>query len=267
MGNMSLFLSGQKLYGDDLSLSEIQDWYNDEKEGYAELGAKNKDHYQYGYHNVNKLHGFKYLPDNMKFDRVLGLGAAYGEEFLPIINKIGELHIIEPSEQLVSNKLGNISPIYHQPSLSGKIDFPDNHFDLITCLSTLHHIPNVSFVLRELHRCLKPNGILLMKEPISTMGDWRKPRPGLTKHERGIPLKLFREILHELDFKIIKESFCFSMTAFICKLLKRPVYKNKLYLKVDKFLSMLLKSRAYRYHRVGFFSKIAPGSVYYVLRK
>lgn len=267
MVNMSLFLTGHKLYGDDLSLSEIEDWYNDEKEGYANLGANDKDHYQYGYHNVNKLYGFKYLPKNIKFDIVLGVGAAFGEEFMPIIDQIGELHIIEPSEQLVSNRLGNVSPIYHMPNLSGKIDFPDNHFDLITCFSTLHHIPNVSFVLSEMYRCLKPNGYLLVKEPISTMGDWRKPRPGLTKHERGIPLKLFREMIHRLNFNIIKESFCFSMTSYICKITRRPVYKNKLYLRFDKLLSIALKNRAYKYHRESFFSRIAPGSVYYVLQK
>ncbi len=31
---------------------------------------------------------------------------------------------------------------------------------------------------------------MLLCEPIVSMGDWTHPRPGLTRHERGIPLSL-----------------------------------------------------------------------------
>lgn len=39
-----------------------------------------------------------------KFENVLGFGSAYGFEFEPIVDKIGSITIVEPSEKLISNK-------------------------------------------------------------------------------------------------------------------------------------------------------------------
>jgi SAM-dependent methyltransferase len=100
------------------------------------------------------MYGYKYLKKISGFNKVLGLGSSWGYEFLPIIDKIRELHIIESSLQTRSKKLGSLIPVYHTPNVSGVIDFPDNSFDLITVFSTLHHIPNVTFVLKELFRVL-----------------------------------------------------------------------------------------------------------------
>lgn len=40
------------------------------------------------------------------------------------------------------------------------IPFPDNHFDVVHSFGVLHHIPDVDRVLAEIHRVLKPGGIL-----------------------------------------------------------------------------------------------------------
>ena len=267
MNNITTYFEGEKLYGDDFSLTEIENWFNNEKEGYANLGYEDKGTYKYSYTNINQLYGFNYIPKNASLKVALGIGSAFGGEFLPVIERISELHIIEPSEYLVSEKIGNITPSYHMPEMSGKINFPDNSFDFITCFSVLHHIPNVSYVMGEIYRCLKPGGYLLIKEPITSMGDWRHSRPGLTKDERGIPLQLFRNLITALKFIIIKESLCFSMTAFLTKLFRRPVYTSKLYLKFDKILSKALSRWSFKYHRVNFIDKIGPGAVFYVLSK
>ncbi len=46
----------------------------------------------------------------------------------------------------------------------GRLDFPDNYFDLVSCFFTLHHIPYLSQILKEIKRVLKPNGLLLIIE-------------------------------------------------------------------------------------------------------
>lgn len=49
----------------------------------------------------------------------------------------------------------------------GKIlPYDDNSFDLITCLMVLHHIPddNISILLSEINRVMKPNGVLILRE-------------------------------------------------------------------------------------------------------
>lgn len=44
------------------------------------------------------------------------------------------------------------------------IPFADNSFDMITCLMTLHHIEKLDKVLDEIHRVLKMDGVLLIRE-------------------------------------------------------------------------------------------------------
>ncbi len=56
---MGQFFSGDRLYDDDFSLEEISAWFEDEKEGYADLGEKTD--YSYAYHELNKIFGFEYI--------------------------------------------------------------------------------------------------------------------------------------------------------------------------------------------------------------
>jgi len=42
------------------------------------------------------------------------------------------------------------------------LDYPDNHFDVITLWYVIEHLRNPDFVLRELFRVLKPGGIVLL---------------------------------------------------------------------------------------------------------
>jgi SAM-dependent methyltransferase len=266
---MNPYLSGEKLFGDDFTIDEIESWYDQEKEAYANLGSKNAGTYEYHYHALNKLHGFNYLKGK-HFQHVLGLGAAWGHEFDPIIERIGHLHIIEPSDYLRSEKVGYLKPIYIKPTISGTIEYPDGHFELVTSLGTLHHIPNVSYVISELYRVTKKGGYILLREPIISMGDWTKPRDGLTANERGIPLPIFRAILSKHALEIIHEGLCFTMTAFLqriwIKFSEVPIFKFKSYIVFDKWLSKIFY-RNLTYHAKHKLQRIAPQSVFYVLKK
>jgi SAM-dependent methyltransferase len=264
------YFSGKVLYGDDFTKEQIQQWYNEETEAYADLGSKDEENYSYGYHPLNTLHGFSYLPANKRFENAMGMGAAWGHEFYPVIDRIDNLHMIEPSDNLLSDKIAHLKPIYTKPTVEGVITYPDNFFDLITCFGTLHHIPNALFVLKELYRVTKPGGYLLIREPVISMGDWRQPRKGLTRNERGIPLNLFRQTFKELNAEIVNEALCFSMTAFFqrgwSKLFKRPVYTYPAYIWFDKWFSKALSGNLH-YHATKKLERIAPQSVFYVVKK
>lgn len=268
--NMEAYLSGEQLYGNDFDFEQIKKWYEEEAEGYANLGSSDKANYDYAYHEINKIHGFKYLPKDRQFEHALGFGSAYGYELLPVLDKISKMTIIEPSDNLVSEQLGHLKPIYVKPKIEGDLPFNNDEFDLITCLGVLHHIPNVSFVLNELIRVLKPGGYLLLREPIISMGDWRHPRPGLTKHERGIPVAIFDKTLNEAGVKVISKNYCFTMTSFIQrtigKAIKGPIFKHKPYAAIDKLMSKLTKGNLH-YHATSPLQRIAPTAVYYVISK
>ncbi len=263
------YFNGNKLYGNDFSFDQIKQWYDEETEGYADLGSKKKDSYSYGYHMLNQVHGFKKLKET-QFDNVLGFGSAWGYEFEPIINKISHLTIIEPSDHLVNNKIGDLTPKYVKPNIDGRLPFENNSFDLITCFGTLHHIPNVSLVLGELIRVLKPDGNLLLREPIISMGDWRNPRRGLTKNERGIPVSFFDSEFSKYPIEVVSKEYCFTVTSLIQQslgsLFKKPIYSYKSYILFDKYLSSLLKGNV-KYHASRKVNKIAPQSIFYVVQK
>jgi SAM-dependent methyltransferase len=50
------------------------------------------------------------------------------------------------------------------------LPFPDAHFDAITCVDAIHHIPNRPSVIAEWARLLTPGGRLLFTNPITVTG-------------------------------------------------------------------------------------------------
>lgn len=265
--DISPYFQGQRLIGDDYGEAEIREWFADEEEGYANLGAGNRKTYEYCYHALNWHHCFSRLPENRKF-HALGIGSAYGDEFKPIINKIDRIVILDPSEKFITSDIDGTPVTYRKPDPMGKIDFPDATFDLITCFGVLHHIPNVSFVISEMSRVLSPDGIILLREPAVSMGDWRKPRQGLTKRERGIPERLMEAAIKNAGLTDIYRSSCdFPLLTRAAHSvgIKHP-FNSSMYTYMDDLLSKAFSWNT-RYHRTNAFEKLAPASVAWVLTK
>jgi SAM-dependent methyltransferase len=259
-------LLGKKLYGDDFTPEEIDAWFRDEEEGYYNLGAKDRSSHRYLHHALDWMHGFSALP-RKSFRHVLGFGSAYGDEFLPIASGVSRITILEPSDGFVVKDIGGTSVEYVKPAPNGRMPFADGSFDLITCLAVLHHIPNVSAVIGEIFRCLEPGGVALIREPVSSMGDWRQPRKGLTSRERGIPLSLLRKMISQAGFQVLRESPCvFPLTSRLNYFLKPPVFNSKFWTYADGVVSRL-PLWPERYHRARWFHKFAPSCAFFVLQK
>ncbi len=264
---LSSYFSGDRLYGDDFTSEEIHDWFESESEGYADIGSADRENYKYQYHVLNQKHGFNYCNFNEGEFNALGIGAAYAQEFLPIASKLKSITVLEPSSQMVSSQIAGIIPTYVKPNSDGTIPFSSNSFQLITCFGTLHHIPNVRRVLQEAVRVLAPRGYLLVREPMRTMGDWREPRSGLTKNERGIPHTYFDQFFQETGVDIVKKSFCDSL--FLYKILSKFFKVNQdtnLYQSIDSIVSRVLAFNIH-YHPTRFLDKVSPGSVFFVVQK
>ena len=266
---MNEYFLGKKLYGDDFQIDQITEWYEQETEAYADLGSNDQENYEYHYDALNNVHGFNKLEDR-SFVNVLGFGSAWGHEFKPLIDRIENLTIIEPSDNLRSNKIGDINPEYVKPEINGTLQFSNNHFDLITCFGTLHHIPNVSYVLSELIRVLKPNGYLLIREPIVSMGNWEHKRAGLTMNERGIPVSFFEEVFRQEGVQIVSKEYCFTAISLIQrtigKFFRKPLLSYKYYVMFDMALSSILKKNVH-YHATKIVEKVAPSCIFYIIKK
>jgi len=260
------YFDGRALYGDDFNDSQIAAWCADEAEGYADLGAGEANHYKYEYHAWNTLLGFDHLPRST-FQRVLAFGGAYGDELLPIASHIRSVTIVDPSNAFVRDMVHGIPAVYEKPAPSGALAFPNDVFDLITCFGVLHHIPNVSAVLKELVRTLVPSGFLVLREPIVSMGDWRHPRRGLTKHERGIPLPILEDMVRRCRLAVVRRSLCgFPVTERIFRLIRRDVYNSRLFAWIDAHISAVFEWNV-NYHAQSLLQRFRPTSVFMILQK
>ncbi|MEW1912864.1 hypothetical protein AB0442_31255 [Kitasatospora sp. NPDC085895] len=84
------YLSGLELWGDDFGPAQIEEWFADEREAYADLGAASSGSEAYGYGGFNRQYGFRRPPDR-RFPRALGVGSAFGGEFLPVLDRIDDI--------------------------------------------------------------------------------------------------------------------------------------------------------------------------------
>lgn len=261
---VELAFRGEQLYGDDFDEEQIEQWFADEAEGYYNLGSDAAK--AYGYHALNKRHGFSAL-GHQRFRHVLGVGSAYGEELSPIVPRCERITILEPAPGFVATDIHGVSVDYVKPEASGDLPFDDETFDLVTCLGVLHHIPNVSKVVGELFRCLAPGGYALIREPTTSMGDWRQPRSGLTKRERGIPAHLLEDLVQSTGFRTVRKRRCtFSLTSRARYLVSGPVYNNASIVRLDELVcSLPIWSR--RYHARNALQKLRAVSVFYVLQR
>jgi SAM-dependent methyltransferase len=261
LGNSDLdrYFSGRALIGDDFTAGEIAEWFADEREACFEIRGGLK---KYPYHAKNWLYGYRKLP-RKKFNNVLCFGGGNGVELLPIADRLGQVTILEPS----SNFKAVIEATYATPNVDGSMSFRDNTFDLVTCFGVLHHIPNVSRIIRELYRCMAKDGILLLTEPVNSMGDWRLPRAGLSKHERGIPLHLFRLFIKNAGFDVVSENQCgFAPINYVARTLNINPYNSSLLVFIDRVLCAL-PFLSTKYHATTALEKVRATSVFYVLKK
>jgi SAM-dependent methyltransferase len=272
-------LSGEILYGDDFTAQEIQRWFEHEREGYFDLyygagqgptqapaPAPAADPSSYGYSELVRQHCFSRLPRH-DHARVLGLGSADGAELGPVLDRAECITVLEPSEGFRASEIAGKPVRYVAPDPSGRMPFADASFDLVVAFNVLHHIPNVSTVVREMQRVLAPGGHALLMDSTHSMGDWRRPRRGLTRHERGIPLPIFRGLIDRAGLKVLRETRCnLAVMSRLSPWLGRPVWSVPWAVRLDAWLCRLpVWSR--RYHATRPWHKLRPVVAAYVLEK
>lgn len=259
-------LRGESIYGDDFSPDEIAQWLKDEVGGYSSLEHIDSQTDQYVYHAMDSAYAWRYISGSSL--QVLGLGSAYGSEFRPIASRIESLTIVELEEKFWRAKVVGIPARYLRPDPAGRLPLDSDAFDLITAFGVLHHIPNVSDVFRELVRVLKPGGSLAIREPVTSMGDWRCARPGLTTRERGIPKDRLLALAHAQRCTVISSRLVGFGPLVKIATLRRGVHpwNSPIFVGLDRAMSALFGFN-YSYHRTSLYRRFAPTVGCWVLRK
>jgi SAM-dependent methyltransferase len=264
-------ISGRSLYGDNFSADQIREWYEREVTGFFDLLSNHykvtdaDNQYNYEYDALNQFHAIGRLL-NRQFDTCLALGCAAGDDIAPLAPVVRRFIAIEPAEKWWHDEIGGKPAVYISPSAIGDIELDSASVDLATSFGVLHHIPNVSHVVGEIARVLKPGGLFVLREPISSMGDWRKARAGLTPHERGLPVPWFESLARTTGFKILASHACmFGPLSTIAKKLGISLpFARMSIVKLDWLISEALRWNA-RYWRDTFAKKLAPSSAFWIL--
>ena len=187
---------------------------------------------------------------------------------MPIVDKIDKITVVEPSDERAAEVHGKELE-YVIPAVDGRLEFENGSFDLVTSFGTLHHIPNVSTVLMELGRVCESGGHLILREPVISMGDWRRPRAGLTPHERGIPEGLLRTMLADAGFELERVTPCGfpGLNSIIERRLKLPPVQQTWWgVRLDEVLSRIFW-RNTTYHATRLHKKLRATVLVIVARK
>ena len=122
-----------------------------------------------------------------------------------------------------------------------KANLPKNHYDLITLLNVVEHLPNPREVLKELGRVLKKNGVLVITTPNagSAVAKIRKDKWWGYDDEGHIhffSLRTLDQLLDELGMEIFAIDLVYSYGYSLGDVLKRQENKGKKTIRAAEYL-------------------------------
>jgi len=193
----SSFPPGRQLYGEQLTPERAIERWNEQTNAVhgALLAAHGRAATVYQQrcpwivsHAVGKLLRGRY-------ECCVALGCAEGDDVSPLAGVVRPLYCHRAARAMLAlrdrRQGGPISPA---PACSGTLRSAIAASIWWSLSIVLHHIANVEpRTLASWHAYCVRGGLLVVRDPISWMGDWRQPRRGLTANERGLPLAWFEQ--------------------------------------------------------------------------
>lgn len=115
------------------------------------------------------------------------------------------------------------------------LPFPDNFFDIITCLDVIYHkgVSDDISALKEMHRVLKPGGLFVLRVPAFELLRGNHDKIVQTRH---------RYTAKEIKKKIIVSNFKIIKLTYANMILSLPVFIKRT---AEKLLKMPKKSDLY----------------------
>lgn len=266
--------AGTILAGDDFTGEQLATWLAQEKEAFYHADAANSE--------VDPWYAYmRFLNETLGFSRLgahatphpaaLVIGPGSGTEIVEFArrNPHWRLSFLEASDNFGAalTRRWPDSVVIH-PKVSGDIPLADGSQSLVCAFSVLHHIPNVTKVVGEVSRVLAPGGTFLVREPCSSMGDWRRPRAA-TPNERGISRRLLVQIAHDCGLQVAQRPvpILFEPLNRVLKgLLGRGTLSFRALYALDRAVSGLASLNDH-YWRDRWYKKLGPSAYFYLFCK
>jgi len=141
------------------------------------------------------------IQEDWKGKKILDFGCGGGRACFLLakrgINIVG-LDILEHNIESAKRnfKENNLEGEFKVIEENKKLSYPNNYFDGIVCDGVLHHIKYDKFIVGELHRVLKPKGVLYLM--VYTPDLFKLHLPTITNMIRNTPEKSWQRCFGEL---------------------------------------------------------------------
>ena len=126
----------------------------------------------------------------------IACGTGYGSNIL--FNSGGKVvygcDISSDAIEYAKKKYGKES-INFETMNATNLDFPDNEFDCVVSFETIEHISDYKLVLKEFHRVLKNDGILIISTPNKDISSKGREKPSNPFHFNEFTIHEFSNLL------------------------------------------------------------------------
>ncbi len=277
-------IMGNELFGDNFSEKELKEWFDIEAEGFSALESNAKASKEDPWYAYNRYINEKYVWDvidrefgSIQCISLLVLGPGSGEELETYIHAHSNvrLRLIEPSAYFRRILAEKFPKAIIESGLSNGVSVLDKlEHDAIVALQVFHHVANVSKTIHDLSIQLKKGGLLISREPCSSMGLWAERGKYLdraTPNERGIPKQIMIKAALREGLQLYSSAYplpiCLDpLNKLILKMHLYPVINNKIIYLLDRVLGGCLKFNDY-YWRDRWWKKLGPSTYHYIFKR
>jgi 2-polyprenyl-3-methyl-5-hydroxy-6-metoxy-1,4-benzoquinol methylase len=126
-----------------------------------------------------------HLLGDVRGKRVLDLGCGSGENIVPLLRRGAKVFAIDISPELVAAAHSRLAMVGLQARLwagsAYETGLASGSIDVVFCMSLLHHL-DIPAAREEIRRVLKPEGKLIVKEPVRFSTAYTRLRSWLPDH-------------------------------------------------------------------------------------
>ncbi len=144
----------------NIDLNHRSAFYDDEGFNYQSYWS-NRD-----YEHQAEVIAIRRLLRGRKFDRAADIGGGYGRLSVVLADFADKVTLVDSSNQqlsLATDFLADHPDVEKRLMDAASLDFEDESVDLVAMVRVMHHLPDPSAELTEVHRILRPGGSAIVE--------------------------------------------------------------------------------------------------------
>jgi ubiquinone/menaquinone biosynthesis C-methylase UbiE len=209
-----------------------------------------------------------------KFKRVLDIGCGPGiitEDLLQVSEEVWGIDISEDMIKVARDRFDSAkvkSKVFFEVGDAETLKFPDQHFDAVFCLGVLRYLSSWETALNEIHRVLKPEGVVVSTFYYQFSPHWfsmffvyRPLLPLISLVRKRSLIDLVKKYKAEpLPFSYRKFKRIFAQTGFNQTEIQHSGFDifpiNRLFPKLSRYIYLKTETYLYNSNKLGWLGSI-----------